>query len=464
MVQYVNLLSDTICSPITAPGHSGVSVIRVSGDSAQISTRALAKLPPHLESHKSYFVTLKNTNDESVDQVLITYFAKNRSFTGDETIEISCHGNPVIVNTIINLYLEQGCRSAERGEFSFRAFYNGKIDLVQAESIQQLVTTNNRVGSNTSLKHLAGDLSEIFLILEENLVLAISHLEATIDFVEQDINPSDYNAVKKRLSFVKSEAIKLIDSYDVGKNIKKGYSVLLLGETNVGKSSLFNSLFKEEKAIVTDIAGTTRDLVTGQTFLGNNVVEFIDSAGLRTSSDKIENIGIEKSLNSIQTADLILYTMDSTTGIDGDFIKTLPAGKIFFIFNKIDLVKNREILSQLKLNLDSLLESSIENRVFFISAKDGRGIEELKGDIEKKLAHASDFDGKAIVTQARHFNHLNNIKKHLDESEKLLSLEESPDLISQELSLALMEINQLLGKEYNDEVLDKIFSEFCIGK
>ncbi|MCJ8278356.1 MAG: tRNA uridine-5-carboxymethylaminomethyl(34) synthesis GTPase MnmE [Bdellovibrionales bacterium] len=465
MIQYVNLVDDTICSPITAPGYSGVAVVRVSGQQAlQMTQKACPSLPDKPESHKVYLSSFKN-DDQNIDQVLVSYFKKGSSFTGDEVVEISCHGSPLLTNAIVNEYLNMGCRNAEKGEFSFRAFYNGKIDLVQAESIQTLITSNNTSASTESLKQLDGDLSETFKKLEDDLVLAISHLEATIDFVEQDIDPQDYKAVNNRLENILTDNEKLIESYHIGKNLLKCFQVLLVGETNVGKSSLFNQLFKQEKAIVTDISGTTRDLISAETFLGNLSVEFTDSAGLRESSDKVESIGIQKTLEKVDNSQALLVVIDALEPVNFEIVKKLPMDKSFFVFNKMDQVEDLALfLQKTHMSFKEQGLSLDESKSFFISALTGEGVDDLKKGISRGIQNqSSSYDG-VLITQTRHFNHLSQLKVYLQQARQLIEIEESPDLISQELQHGLMEIQKLLGKEYDDQILDKIFSEFCIGK
>lgn len=466
MVQYVNLLADTICSPITAPGYSGVAVIRVSGDEALKWTKAFIKnLPETIESHRCYLGNFSDADNVPVDQVLATYFAKNQSFTGDESVEISCHGNPLIVNQITNAYLKKGCRTAERGEFSFRAFYNGKIDLVQAEAIQQLVLTKNHIGSHVSLEHLKGKLSERFKTLEDDLILALSHLEASIDFVEQDIDTADYGAIETIAARLKENIDGLIKTYDVGKTIAESYRVLLVGPTNVGKSSLFNKIFGENKAIVTDIAGTTRDLISGQLFLGNNNIELMDSAGLRESADPIEKIGMGKTLEKMGSTDLLLYIIDSSQELDFAALEKLPLKKTLFVFNKMDLMKSAESETLLWGKLQGHFNDIRRDQILFVSALEDKGVEFLAQTIENRLVHSNQKVGEqAVVTQARHYNHLVKLKEHLATAHDLLDIQESPDLISQELTMGLSEVHRLLGKEYDDQILDKIFAEFCLGK
>ncbi|MCB0377616.1 MAG: tRNA uridine-5-carboxymethylaminomethyl(34) synthesis GTPase MnmE [Bdellovibrionales bacterium] len=468
MFRYVDLVSDTIIAPITAPGHAGVAVLRLSGAKSLKWTQDLCSfLPDSPESHKIYVGFLKSQSDEQpIDQVVVSYFAKDRSFTGDEVVEISCHGNPLIVNQITHQFLKLGARSAERGEFSFRAFHNGKIDLVQAESIQSLVMAPSQLGSGESLDQLSGRLSESFSELEDHVVTAMAQLEANIDFVEQDIEPDSYPAVEKYLEKFEKQILPLIDSYEVGKNLEKGFSFLLVGPANVGKSSLFNRIFNEDKAIVTDIAGTTRDLITDKTFFGHCVVEFTDSAGLRNSEDPIEKVGVEKTLEKWDQCHSALIVLDINE-VHLDFLpENFPAKKGFFVFNKMDLLPDSDRgkrLSQLKDIFEQRNIPFDEMRCFFLSAKTGEGVEALKLGLRKFL-ESHHRDHGAMVTQARHFSHLKKAMEWVASARDLLHQEESPDLISQELSGALSEIHQLLGKEFEDNILDKIFSEFCIGK
>lgn len=467
MIQYVDLVEDTICAPITATGYAGVAVIRVSGSRAlEIIQKICPFLPQKPESHKVYFGNLVTAkSQENIDQVLVSYFQKGSSFTGDEVLEISSHGSPLIVNVITNELLDLGCRNAERGEFSFRAFYNGKIDLVQAESIQSLIVSQSGQSSKESLKQLDGDLSKIFNKLEDDTILAISHLEATIDFTEEDIDPNDNKAVLIRVKDVLNTNEKLINSYNIGKNLLSGYKVLLAGATNVGKSSLFNQLFQKEKAIVTDISGTTRDLISGDTFLGNLAVEFTDSAGIRESDNLVESIGIRKTLEQMKESDLILFILDAGQEIDFKSFSDFPLEKCLFIFNKMDLVNNKD--SFLNLISEKFRQNEImfsEEQIYFVSAKSGLGLDELKAGIPRVLSKDKVDLGDGVVTQARHFNHLCKLQEALERAQELLEKGDSPDLISLELQNGLMEIQSLLGKNYDDQILDKIFSEFCIGK
>ena len=482
MVRYVDLVSDTICAPVTAQGHAGVAVIRVSGDKAWGMTKQFIKTRSQKpRSHQVFLASFKNLKGENLDQVLVTYFEKGRSFSGDETVEIACHGNPLIVNAISEMYLNKGCRMAEPGEFSFRAFYNGKIDLVQAESIQKLVTNNSFKASNISLNHLTGKTSLAFKALEEKIVRVISHLEAQIDFVEQDVEPDENIKLMELVDEILNITEQLLSSHEYGKNIQKGHRILICGPTNVGKSSLFNKLFNEERVIVTSQAGTTRDLIEGQSFLGSHLVEFVDSAGLRETCDPVEKIGIEKTFKAIEDSFLILCVVDKLGDLSKDFVKKLPLDQCFLVFNKIDLLIKTENLTRNsgkpfvgdtdKYSLKKLLDEIIsmktgfeKEKIFLVSALEDLYLESLKERITNFIDIRNSNTEENMIIQARHFDHLIRLKKNLKKTMKFLKQAESPDLISHEMRMGLSEIHSLLGKEYNDEVLDKIFGEFCIGK
>ena len=441
-------------------------MIRVSGSQSFKIAGSLAEKPPEdPESHKSYFTQLVAQDGEKIDQVLMTYFKEGHSFTGDQTVEISCHGNPLIVNQITQKLLEKGCRSAERGEFSFRAYYNGKLDLVQAESIHGLVTSPVKKGSESFLGQLEGKLSQKFQQLQDALISAMAHLEASIDFVEEDIETAEFKQVTDVLRPAVDQVQDLVKSYDVGKNLSENPKILILGPANAGKSSLFNRIVESERAIVTDIPGTTRDLVSEQRFLGNLSVEFLDSAGLRDSSDVVENLGIQKSLDQVSRADVIFYVVDVANLPSSSVSPKLPLEKTLFILNKVDLLVDRQ-------QRDSVLEKFINtnkidlsmDRFCFVSAVKNEGINQVLHQTSDLLESESSDGESLLITQARHYQHLSNLEKFLGEAIQLLENQQSPDLISQELSMGLSELHQLLGKEYDDEVLDKIFSDFCIGK
>lgn len=461
MQSYFDLVSDTICAPITAEGRSGVALIRVSGEKSQDIVRKLATLPTKLDSHRIYYTKIEDEKSQ-IDEVLISYFKKGASFTGDEVFEISCHGNPLLVSQIIHLLLVHGCRMAKPGEFSFRAFYNGKIDLVQAESINELIHSKNTKQASMSLKNLSGDFSVSLQDIESNLLRVTAELEASIDFSEEDIPLLDYDRLSEDLRGALTKVNDYIDSFDPSRSFQTGAKILLLGPTNVGKSSLFNKLCHESRSIVTDIEGTTRDLVTKQLFIGPYPVELIDSAGLRDSTDAVESIGIERSLKQSQSADLIIYLTDIRDMDRFEAPLFLPTEKTLFVANKLDLVKSPQIVNNKPMDTNEV--SPIASIKFFVSAHTGEGIDELKEEVIEYLSLKQGQDDNPILLQARHVDHFKSCFQHLEQGISLLNNDESPDIISQELMMALAEIHHILGKKFDDEVLDSLFSQFCIGK
>ncbi len=463
MIRYLDLVSDTVCAPITAPGRAGVTVTRVSGNLALPIIHKITDIKKPLQSHRVYLTKIIR-NGKPVDEVLVTYFKQGSSFTGDEVIEISSHGNPLVSNQIVNLLLENGCRSAEPGEFSFRAFYNGKIDLLQAESINSLIHSKNTLKANVSLDQLGGALSKSLQHVEQSLLSVMAELEASIDFSEEDLVTNEYSTLSEKIRQSLEAIHSLIGSYDVGRNLDRGSQVLLIGPTNVGKSSLFNMLCNDNLAIVTDIPGTTRDLLRGQVFVGPYNVEFLDSAGVRFSNDQVESIGIKLSLERTKVADAILCVLDSSSEFDEDFIKDLPIDKTIFVLNKIDLLDTNEKQGQLVDRFHSKVRHVRPDNVVMLSVLKKRGSDTLTRRLEATLAERSSGDENSYILQARHFSHLNQCRTHLIAALGQMDQNESADIISQELFLGLSEVHRILGKEYDDEVLDRIFSQFCIGK
>ena len=465
MVPYIDLVSDTICAQITASGYAGVSVIRISGkNSLHVGRSFCPFLPLNPESHRAYFGDVLDPETKTVvDQCLVTCFKEGYSFTGDSVLEISCHGNPIICQKIIGYCLKENCRLAERGEFSFRAFYNGKIDLVQAESIHQLVMSQTQLAANTMINQLDGKLSDIYCEIEYDVVDILGQLEASIDFVEQDIEPETYGGLESVYKKIFDRVGELLNSYEVGKNLSRGWKVLLLGETNVGKSSLFNCFFAEDKAIVSEFHGTTRDLVHDRTFLGHQWVRFVDSAGLRKDAGEIEKLGMQKTIREVGESDIILWVFDGTREIPDESPPELEGKRIFLVVNKTDLLNATE-KNRVKQNLKKFESTLSIYGVHLVSAKDNLGIKELVEHLQQAIENQNRGDYKSVVTQSRHHDHLQKVERHLKNSFELLLASESPDLVSQEGQLALMEIHKLLGKTYDDQILDKIFSSFCIGK
>jgi tRNA modification GTPase len=467
--------ADTICALSTPPGVGGIAVIRVSGPRAFQITRALCSfLPNSPESHHIYFGTAyeetpsETAKKAAIDEVLVSCFANGRSFTGEETTEISSHGSPVLVANLLKELIKSGARMARPGEFTFRAFMNGRMDLVQAESVLALIESQSKPAAQVALRHLKGGLSKDFALLEDDLVWILAQLEASIDFSTEGIDVIPSEVLTARTERVLGKVTQLLESYEQGQVLRDGLRVAILGRPNVGKSSLLNALVREERAIVTDQAGTTRDLVEGQILLGGQTVTFVDTAGLRITENEIEKIGIQRSLQAMKTADLILYVIETENGLaseDQERLKELPKDT-YLVINKSDL------FAQLIPSGESGVSQVFEKlrivdwpikRAFAVSAKTGLGLNGILNEIEDHILQDV-TDSSNIIVQARHMELLQRIHSCLLKATELIKVDDSPEFIAFELQDAIKAIHELLGKEFHEQVIDRIFKEFCLGK
>lgn len=465
-MSYVDLVDDTISSLITSPGLSGISVVRVSGPRALSITREFCKfIPVQPESHKIYFGNFKSQAGEVIDEVLVSFFSKGRSFTGDETTEISTHGGFAVVNRVLAELLSAGCRSAERGEFSFRAFYNGKIDMVQAEGVLSLINSRSENAREVAIQQLKGRLSSSLQILENQLIQIMAQLEASIDFSTEDIEPYSMEQISAALTESLSSCHRLRGSFKKGRVISQGLNAVLAGPPNVGKSSLYNALLGQEKAIVTPIAGTTRDLLEGSYKDLGIPLSLVDSAGLRDTQDLVEKIGIQKTHQALADADVVFYVLDLTNLESADLRDiSIYIDKTHFVFNKSDCIEdNQDITLRVQDFLSKNLDIQVNTLPIVTSTKNGQGIQKIK-DVLDSLSLVDIDKDEALITQHRHFDHLNKCYDHLDKALQLLKSSESFDLMALEVQSGLREVFSLLGKEYDEQVLDQVFKQFCLGK
>ena len=432
---------DSICAIATPPGHGGIGVIRLSGEDAhQFILPLCSFLPETLESHKVYYGLLKN-NDEALDEVLVTYFQKGRSFTGDETFEISFHGNPLIGKQILRALIEKGARAAGPGEFTYRAFMNGRIDLTQAEAVLSLIESRTELAGKQALRQVCGSLKEELAFVEEALTLSLAHMEANLDFAAEDIVIEQDNVTIDRLSAVKTDLDRILSGYKRGKLLNHGFQVAIVGAPNVGKSSLLNRLLGEDRAIVTDVPGTTRDVVTGDMIMDGYMVSFSDTAGIRETTDVVEQIGIEKTRTELENADLIWLLEEPGQ----------PADEVGFD-EKCVRIRNK-----------SDLATSAEFSGFSISAKTGDGIEALLEELRTRLIEQGEESSPALL-QSRHFELLSDSSAALERGLNLLRESASPEFVIAEIQDSLQFVMEVLGKRFDDEVMDRVFKEFCLGK
>lgn len=441
---------DCIVSLITPPMKGAVAVIRLSGEEtldiiSKIFSREIK------ESHKVYYgYIIDKDNNEKVDEVMVSYFKGPKSFTGEDVVEISCHGSMIIVNQIIELCIRYGARIAERGEFSSRAFYNGRIDLVQAEAINSLINAETLQSKRLMLYSLTGKTSALILPIKEKLADILSLIEVNIDYPEYlDIEEMTNEKIINDVDPLIEEINYLIKSGERSKLINEGINVAIVGRPNVGKSSLLNALLKQDKAIVTNIPGTTRDVVEGKVNLDGIILNLLDTAGIRDSVDVVERIGIEKSKESLEKADLVLLVLeaDKFTKEDQELLDAIKDKKHLVVYNK------KETLSE-----DKYIKGAI-----YISALN-KDIKDLEKEIGRMFNVEEINNLEPSLCSSREIGLLNKVKENLLTAKKEALYNTSLDLVSISLKTSYDAIKEILGEEASVDLEKEIFSRFCLGK
>lgn len=463
-------ISKTITAISTPPGIGGIAVIRVSGNDALLYSNAI-----FVSKKKSFsllqqkpnsvsFGIIVNTHNEAIDDVLISVFRSPHSFTGEDVVEISCHGSVFVQQQILQLLIEQGCVLAQPGEFTQRAFLNGKMDLSQAEAVADLIASTSAASHRMALNQMRGGFSNELQKLRTQLLDFVSLVELELDFNEEDVEFADRSKLKVLANDIEMLMTKLSDSFRVGNAIKNGIPVALVGETNVGKSTLLNLLLNEDKAIVSDIHGTTRDSIEDSININGITFRFIDTAGIRNTKDKVENMGIERTYQKIEQAAIVLWIVDCTQvsehieWLTDRIAKRAEGKKIILVFNKIDKIAEdeREILSQ--------LFEQFESERIYISARDRINTDGL----QKALIEAAQLPeinpGDVVVNNIRHFEALQNAHRAISRVIEGLDSGISGDFLSQDIRECIYFIGEITGQISNNEILGNIFGKFCIGK
>jgi tRNA modification GTPase len=466
---------ETIVALASPSGAGAIAVIRLSGTNAlTIAEQVFQSVSgKSLSKQKTHTIHLGHIIDEGkvFDQVLLSIFKNPHSYTGEDVVEISCHGSTYIQQQIIQLLLRKGCRMAQAGEFTLRAFLNGKLDLSQAEAVADLISSDNEASHQIAMQQMRGGFSNEIAKLREELLNFASLIELELDFAEEDVEFADRTAFSELLTRIEFVLKRLIDSFAVGNVIKNGIPVAIVGEPNVGKSTLLNALLNEERAIVSEIAGTTRDTIEDELVIGGIGFRFIDTAGIRETKDVVESIGIKKTFEKIEQAQVVLYLVDgcqlSVVGkLDALLIeinKTVnqfPLKPIVIIVNKKDLISN-----ETEKNISQKL-STINHQLstLFISAKEKSGIDALKNQLLSFVNTGALRNNETIVTNTRHYD---SLLKALEEIQKVkfgLQSNLSSDLIAIDIKQALYYFGEITGEVTNDELLGNIFANFCIGK
>ena len=441
---------DTIVAAATPPGVGGVAVVRVSGPGAANIARAITgKLP---RPRYATLADFRGANKELIDKGIALWFPAPASFTGEDVLELHGHGGPVVVAMLVDAIIELGARRAEAGEFSRRAFLNDKLDLVQAEAIADLIESATSQGARAAMRSLSGEFSAAVTALQEQLVRLRLHVEAAIDFPEEEIDFLSDKQLRDRIEEVGRAFTVLRDKAASGRLLRDGYQLIIVGKPNAGKSSLLNALSGQESAIVTEVAGTTRDILRERIVIDGLAVELVDTAGLRDDPDRIEAEGIRRARNAMRSADAALWVQDATESNEQTLPEELPADlQVTIVRNKIDLTE--EPPGKVADAQDTIN----------ISAVTGAGIDALREHIRHKAGHHDIGEG-AFTARRRHLEALDKAEQHFKEGRRALDESRAGELLAEELRLAQDALGEITGEFTSDDLLGRIFSEFCIGK
>ena len=451
--------NDTIAAIATAPGMGGIAVIRVSGKDAVaiVSTIWKGKDLTTLISHTAHLGHIVSDTGDIIDQVVVTLYRAPRSFTGEDVVEIAAHGSTWIQNEIINELVRHGCRPARGGEFSQRAFLNGKVDLAEAEGIADLIASSSRAAHRIAMSQMKGEFSSKLSTLRGQLLNFVSLLELELDFSEEEVEFADRTQLISLATEIKTIVDNLADSFSIGASIKEGIPIAIAGVTNVGKSTLLNRLLRDDKAIVSDVHGTTRDFVEDTMQINGILFRFIDTAGLRDTDDIVENIGIQRAEKKIKDASLILWVIDPTSDIAPQLERLNAADSQLSEHQQLIVIVNKADVATLD---HSLLA---RHDVIHLSAKTGQGITDLESKLTDIFRTQTDRHD-IIVTNARHYQALLSASEALSRALDALNINLPGDLVSQDIRQAMYHLGEITGEISTDDLLGNIFANFCIGK
>ena len=456
-------MQDTICALSTPSGMGAIALIRISGNGSWDTVQKCLKFQKnkHIQARVSYLGNFYD-NDKILDNVLITYFKNPYSFTGENMVEISCHGSLYIQKRIVEILIDNGCRYAKAGEFTMRGFLNGKMDLSQAEAIADVIASNSEVSLQLAMKSLRGEFSNKIKQLREHLLHFASMLELELDFSEEDVEFADRESMRKLMAELHQEIELLVNSFSIGNAVKNGFPVAIVGYPNAGKSTLLNALLNEERAIVSEIPGTTRDTIEDTIVIDGQTFRFIDTAGIRNSQDKIEQFGIERTYQSIDKAMIILYVIDAISLEDTDIFAQIDE-----LMQHIDISDKRLIVVANKSDLlpHPPIDENKDNQfdTIYLSAKNKDNIAVLVEQL-KSFANSSTHEKQTLVSNIRHYEALKKGLKALKDAETAFDSGIPSDLIATDIRKVLFHLSEITGSISNEDILTNIFSRFCIGK
>lgn len=461
------LKTDTIAAIATGMSHSGIGIVRVSGtDALGVVDKIFVDKNYHriineIKSHTIHYGFILDEKNEAVDEVMVSYMKGPRSFTAEDTVEINCHGGILIMNRILELVIKSGARLAEPGEFTKRAFLNGRIDLSKAEAVMDIISSKNEMALKSSVKQLRGSVSDVVKNLRDDILYEIAFIESALDDPEHISLDGYPQKLGIKVENLLKSVDKLISSADNGKLVKEGINTVIVGKPNAGKSSLLNLLVGEEKAIVTDVAGTTRDVLEESIKLHGISLNIIDTAGIRFTEDVVEKIGVEKAKKYAAEADLIIYVVDSSIDLDDndyEILEMIQNKKCIILLNKADLE------SKVK---EEDLKNKITNDIIIIktSTKENIGMDEFENKIKEMFFHGDvSMNEEIMITNIRHKEALIETYESLKQVKKSLEDEMPEDFYSIDLMSAYTSLGFIIGEEVGEDLVNEIFSKFCMGK
>ena len=454
--------ADTIAAIATPPGQAGIGIVRLSGPAAlAIATRLFRPRQPRpgpFPTHRLLLGQIIAPDDgQVIDEVLLSYMRAPHSYTREDVVEINCHSGWAVLQQVLHLVLQEGARLAQPGEFTQRAFLAGRLDLTQAEAVLEVIQARSSTGLKIAASHLAGGLGQTIAAQRQAILDLLARVEADLDFGDE-LPALDYQELAASIRGLAAAVGALGESYGRGRVLREGFQVVLAGRPNVGKSSLLNRLLETERALVTDIPGTTRDVIAEQVLINGLPVCLMDTAGLRQTQDRVEVLGVERTRQHLAQADLVLYLLDASQpwqAEDASQLESLAGQNLLLVLNKCDL--------PMVLGPDAL-RAAWPYPLVAISALTGAGLAELRQAIfQAAMGQTVPVSGQ-IVTQARHYQHLSHCREALSQAADLIAAGQPPELVAQELQTAAQELGAILGLEIGEEVLDRIFSQFCLGK
>ncbi len=459
---------DTIAAIATSFGEGGIGIIRISGDDAfNIADKIFIPFDKNkqnikINEYKSHTLTYGTIQDngEIIDEVLLSVMKAPKTYTCENVIEINCHGGKSSVKRVLNTVLKNGARIAENGEFTKRAFLNGRIDLSKAEAVIDIINAKTDISHQAAINRLEGKLKQKIDEYRNDIITMTAHIEASIDYPEHDDETMTYNMIEENTKTLITKVEKLLKTADTGRIVKEGIKTVILGKPNVGKSSILNMLLNEDRAIVSDIAGTTRDVLKEHLNINGVALNIVDTAGIRKTNDEIEKIGVEKSKEYAKEADLILLVLDNSKNLDNEDIEILD-----FIQNKKTLVLINKTDLKSNLNINSLKEHIKEDNILMLSAKEDLGFDTLKDKIETLFFEGEiNINEDILISNERNKNSLYNCIESLKNVLNTIETKMPEDFISMDLIEAYRYLGEITGESLDEDVIDKIFSEFCLGK